>query len=86
MFLFIYIDNDIGRSRSKSGPGTIKMLTAASSPLRLGTKTGYEIPGFLIISFNTSALSAICGTHFGDTKLKIKHTTLYNCTCSQSMV
>lgn len=45
------------------------LLTAASNPFKLGVKTGYETPGFFSIPSNTSELSAICGTHFGLTKL-----------------
>ena len=34
-----------------------------------GVKTGYLVPGRLVICCKTSAESASCGTHFGDTKL-----------------
>ena len=40
---------------------------AASSPLRFGTSTGYCTPGLRLMPAMTAALSAICGTHFGDT-------------------
>ena len=40
---------------------------AASKPCMFGTSTGYATPGLRRMRAITSALSAICGTHFGDT-------------------
>jgi hypothetical protein len=40
---------------------------ARSSPRMLGTSTGYSTPGSFGMSRYTSAVSAICGTHFGET-------------------
>ena len=38
---------------------------ARSSPVRLGTSAAYRVPGAREMPANTSAASAICGTHFG---------------------
>ncbi len=41
---------------------------ARSAPFRLGTSATTVRPGILIASATTSAVSAICGSSFGDTK------------------
>ena len=38
---------------------------ARSSPFMFGTSTGYSTPGSFGMFAKTSAVSAICGTHFG---------------------
>jgi len=49
--------------------------TAVRRPRMFGTSTGYDTPSTLSILLYTSEWSAICGTHFGETKLKPKRTT-----------
>ena len=41
--------------------------SAASKPLRFGVSTEYRTPALRTMPAMTSALSAICGTHLGDT-------------------
>ncbi len=38
---------------------------ARSSPVRFGTRAEYRVPAAREMPANTSAASAICGTHFG---------------------
>ena len=44
-------------------------VSAPSSPLRLGVRTVYRVPGRRAMAASTSLFSASCGTHFGLTKL-----------------
>ena len=43
--------------------------TESLKPRMLGTSTGYETPGRMVMPASTSLWSPICGTHLGDTKL-----------------
>src|SRR5215472_10961441 len=57
---------------------------AASKPRMFGTSTGYRTPGMRLMLFKTSALSAICGTHFAETNAPAS-TTLNPASASRSM-
>src|SRR3990172_1004598 len=64
--LVFFCEND-----SDAAPNTATSCapaaTAASKPFMFGVNTGYTTPGLRRSPASTSALSAICGIHFGDT-------------------
>src|SRR4051812_14464783 len=64
---FVFLRENDSEAAANTATSVAPAARAASNPCRFGTSTGYEVAGPRLMRAITDALSAICGTHFGDT-------------------
>ena len=64
----MFLREKVSLAATKTATSSACAASADSNPCRLGVSTGYRTPGFRRMRAMTSAASAICGTHFRETK------------------
>ena len=65
---------NVSEAAAKTATSVTPASLARASPFRFGTSAEYLVPGRRPIPRNTSAASAICGTHFGLTNAETSMT------------
>ena len=64
----------VSEAAAKIATSVTPAAMALVSPARFGTSAVWRTPSRRVMPANTSLASAICGTHFGDTKAETSMT------------
>ena len=67
MLQLMFLREKVSLAATNTATSSACAASAASNPFMLGVSTGYRTPGLRRMRVITSAASAICGTHFGET-------------------
>ena len=67
MLQLMFLRENVSEAATNTATSSACAASAASKPFMLGVSTGYRVPGLRWMRLITSAASAICGTHLGET-------------------